>query len=444
MRAEIIKRNSIYFRLLKLLIFSAVVSGAFFVMVYALGEYKIENYYSDSEYIERRNDAYASKLQAYADMNQLSVKDTSRLAKWVREQKIISVQIYQDGILTYDSDYPQEVDEEDVAGEETVETEYNGWGTYYEIEFSEGVAEVVIFGMYSYQAYTYMTIGGLLLAFALFLVIVMFGIRKSMAYIRKLSGEIEILEGGNLEYGITVTGNDELAALAKGLDDMRKSFCKQVEQETYLVQANQKMITDMSHDLRTPLTSIMIYAEILKKKKYKDEEQMQEYIEKIEQKTQRMKQLSERIFEYSLVTSEMEVALSAPEWFETVFYDLLSETCVYLEQRGYHMELNVKWERRLIQVNPDYLMRILDNIMSNIVKYADCLEPVKIYSVYTEKEARLSFENICRILDKKEESTNIGLRNIKNMMDSMNGKCEVENDGKRFKVTLKFPVSQKM
>ncbi|MCB6416390.1 HAMP domain-containing histidine kinase [Faecalimonas umbilicata] len=408
-------------------------------MVYGLGEYKIENYYSDSEYIERRNNAYASKLQTYVDMNQLSVKDTSRLTKWVRDQKIISIQIYQDGILTYDSDYPQQVDEE--AAEEI---EYNSWGTYYEIEFSEGVAEVLIFGMYSYQAYTYMTIGGLLLAFALFLLIVMLGIRKSMAYIRKLSGEIEILEGGNLEYEITVTGNDELAALAKGLNDMRKSFCKQVEQETYLVQANQKMITDMSHDLRTPLTSIMIYTEILKKKKYKDEEQMQEYIEKIEQKTQRMKQLSERIFEYSLVTSEMEVALSEPEWFETVFYDLLSETCVYLEQRGYQIELNVRWERRLIQVNPDYLMRILDNIMSNIVKYADCLEPVKIYSVYTEKEARLSFENICRILDKKEESTNIGLRNIKNMMNSMNGKCEVENDGNRFKITLRFPVIQKM
>ena len=129
----------------------------------------------------------------------------------------------------------------------------------------------------------------------------------------------------------------------------------------------------------------MIYTEILKKKKYKDEEQMQEYIEKIEQKTQRMKQLSERIFEYSLVTSEMEVALSEPEWFETVFYDLLSETCVYLEQRGYQIELNVRWE-----------------------------------------------------------STNIGLRNIKNMMNSMNGKCEVENDGNRFKITLRFPVIQKM
>lgn len=112
MKAEITKRNSIYLRLLKLLIFSAVISSVFFVMVYGLGEYKIENYYSDSEYIERRNNAYASKLQTYVDMNQLSVKDTSRLTKWVRDQKIISIQIYQDGILTYDSDYPQQVDEE--------------------------------------------------------------------------------------------------------------------------------------------------------------------------------------------------------------------------------------------------------------------------------------------------------------------------------------------
>ena len=189
--------------------------------------------------------------------------------------------------------------------------------------------------MYSYQYYTYAMIAELLLAFALFLLIVMLGIRRTMDYIRRLCDEIEILEGGNLEYEITVSGKDELATLARSLDNMRKSFLAQTEKETYLVQANQRMVTNMSHDLRTPLTSIMIYTEILKKNKYKDERQMKEYLEKIEEKTYRMKQLSDRLFEYSLVTSEPEVELEEPEVLKGVFYDLLSETCAYLEQSGF-------------------------------------------------------------------------------------------------------------
>lgn len=439
MKQEITKQKSIYLRLLKLLVFSAVISCAFFFCTYVIGEHLIENYYSNSNYVEKKSNEYAAKLQKYVKRKQLSAKDTSQLTKWVREQKIISIEIYKDNILTYDSTY---LGEEEIW-EKSTDFGYHDWETYYEIEFSDGTAEVSIYGNYSYQFYTYAMITELLLSFVLFLGIVMIGIRKSMEYIRQLSSEIEILEGGNLEYEITVMGNDELAALAKGLNNMRKSFCEQVEQETYLIQANQKMITDMSHDLRTPLTSIMIYTEILKKKKYKDEKQMQEYIDKIDQKTRRMKQLADRIFEYSLVTSE-EVSLSEPVLFETVFYDLLSETCAYLEQRGHQIELDVKWEERMVRINSDYLMRILDNITSNILKYADTSKPVKVYSVYTEKEAGFSFENVCRILDKKEESTRIGLRNVGNMMDIMNGKCEIENNGKLFKIILKFPAKQKM
>ena len=124
-----------------------------------------------------------------------------------------------------------------------------------------------------------------------------------MAYILQLKDEIEILEGGSLDYPITVKGKDELAALAKGLDNMRKSFAGLIDQEGKMVQENQRIITEMSHDLRTPVTSIILYTEILKKGTYKDQEQQREYIEKIGQKAQRMKQLTDNLFEYSLIGS---------------------------------------------------------------------------------------------------------------------------------------------
>lgn len=90
-----------------------------------------------------------------------------------------------------------------------------------------------------------------------------------MAYILQLKDEIEILEGGSLDYPITIKGKDELAALAKGLDNMRKSFAGLIDQEGKMVQENQRIITEMSHDLRTPVTSIILYTEILKREPIK-------------------------------------------------------------------------------------------------------------------------------------------------------------------------------
>ena len=67
-----------------------------------------------------------------------------------------------------------------------------------------------------------------------------------MKYIRTLSAEIGILEGGNLDYRITVTGSDEMAVLAKGLDSMRESIRDKISQESELIRLNQSMITGLS------------------------------------------------------------------------------------------------------------------------------------------------------------------------------------------------------
>lgn len=108
-----------------------------------------------------------------------------------------------------------------------------------------------------------------------------------MKYISKLSDEIAILEGGSLDYKITIKGKDELAALAEGLENMRISFCNMIEQEAEITSENNRIITEMSHDLRTPVTSMMLYTEILKKGRYKNEQQLLECLDKIDRKAHR-------------------------------------------------------------------------------------------------------------------------------------------------------------
>ena len=151
-----------------------------------------------------------------------------------------------------------------------------------------------------------------------------------------------------------------------------------IQRESEIVQENQRIVTEMSHDLRTPVTSIILYTEILKKGKYKSNGQLLECLDKIDKKARRMKQLTEHLFEYSLIAGEGEADLEAPEQYKTLFFDLFSETVSYLEQQGFCIEFHIEWIDCTLQISTDYVSRIFDNVASNIVKYADRSVPVKI------------------------------------------------------------------
>lgn len=430
------KRNSLYFQLMILLVISGAVALAVFYGLNTVGENVVYYYYNHSNYSAKREKNYVAELQNYVSSNELKSSDTDELSQWVTEKAvIISLWLYKDNALIFDSDYP---DNATYSSEPAYLDENNG-SRFYTIEFADGEVEAGISGVFDYQLYNYASFGEMLLAFSIFILMVLIGIRKKMEYIRKLSKEIQILEGGNLEYKITVTGKDELAALAGGLNCMRESFRRQTIQEAEIVRENQKIVTQMSHDIRTPLTSIMLYTELLKKGTYKNEEQFREYIEKIERKTRRMKQLADNLFEYSLVSSDQEIELEEAENEKMLFYDLFSETTSYLEQQGYQVDFLVNWNEVRLKINTDYISRILDNVTSNIQKYADKSCPVTIGSVKNGNMEGFYFENRTAALTDETESTGVGIQSIKNMMAKMGGRCITGMENGVFRLTLYFP-----
>lgn len=430
------KRNSLYFQLMILLVISGAVALAVFYGLNTVGENVVYYYYDHSNYSAKREKNYVAELQSYVSSNELKSSDTDELSQWVTEKAvIISLWLYKDNALIFDSDYP---DNATYSSEPAYLDETSG-SRFYTLEFADGEVEAGISGVFDYQLYNYASFGEMLLAFSIFILMVLIGIRKKMEYIRKLSKEIQILEGGNLEYKITVTGKDELAALAGGLNCMRESFRRQTIQEAEIVRENQKIVTQMSHDIRTPLTSIMLYTELLKKGTYKNEEQFQEYIEKIERKTRRMKQLADNLFEYSLVSSDQEIELEEAEIEKILFYDLFSETTSYLEQQGYQVDFLVNWNEVRLKINTDYISRILDNVTSNIQKYADQNCPVTIGSVKNGNMEGFYFENRAAVLTDETESTGVGIQSIKNMMAKMGGRCVTRMENGVFRLTLYFP-----
>lgn len=434
--------HSLYFKLAGLLLAAVAVSGLFFVVINYAGEQMITKIFSDSSHIEKLSEAYIQDLQDYIDETKAASNDSEKLTEWVRKQKIVSIQVYKDEILTYDSNYPDAAVEDAEA-----EGAYYEWEYYYTAEFADGTADVFLYGFFSYPLYSYAMTAEILLAVILLVAIVILGIRRPVKYIGRLKDECEILGNGNLDYQVTVQGRDELALLAQGLDNMRMALRESNEKEAEITAANRRMITEMSHDLRTPLTSLFIYTEILGKKAAKDPRQAMEYVRKIEKKARQIKRLSDNIFEYALITEETKAELGEPQTLRELFYDPLSEMTAYLGERGYTVELRPDTgsgsERRQIRVNEEYINRTMDNIVSNIEKYADKSMPVRIETIYTEEYGGLAFRNgiSCSMEDRRktEGSTNIGLHNVEKMMKKMNGYFRVKQTENIFEITLIFP-----
>lgn len=429
------KRHSIYVQLLYLLLGAAAIAFLFFQMFYSVGNFMLDHYLENSSYVENQNLKYFNRMQKYVTAQKLSSEDMAQINRWIQSQKIIYVRIYKDQIQIYDSDYPNE----DISIGGITAGNYS-WEKYYELELTDRSLEVMISGNFSYQMYNWILVGAMCLAFITFLTVVLLGIRKRMHYILKLVEEVSILEGGSLDYPISVKGKDELALLAAKIDDMRRAFLNLMVQENEMIRENQRIVTEMSHDIRTPVTAIMLYSEILEKEQYKTEELGKEYVRRINQKAHRLKQLTDHLFEYSLVAGEEEITLEEPELFEAVFFDLFSETCNYLEQKGFSVVFDVKWEPCRIRISTDYIIRIMDNVTSNIIKYADQEKPVRICSVKTREQIGLIFENSIRPLEERVESSGIGIQNIRNMMKKMNGECAEKKIKESYQLTLYFPA----
>ena len=248
------------------------------------------------------------------------------------------------------------------------------------------------------------------------------------------------MEGGDLDHAITVQGEDELTTLASCLDSMRVTLRSQQQQEAESSAKVKNLITEMSHDLRTPLTTLLLYTEILRGHKYDSEAQMNDYLTKIDTKARQIKQLSDNLFEYALVTRDTVVALDEPAHFSAIFEEPLTEMVDHLQQRGFVCALELGSDDPVLTVKGQYVRRILDNITSNILKYADPEQEITVRSVQEENKAGLLFLNKTLPVPPSAESTKVGLTSMETMMVKMNAVFRVEQGEDWFCVTLLFEV----
>ena len=282
-----------------------------------------------------------------------------------------------------------------------------------------------------------------ILCASMVIIIITILVRKKIHYIKEVTSGINILEGGDLNYNIPVKGYDEIANVATSLNSMRVAVIQQMENEKKALQANNSLVTALSHDLRTPLTTQMGYLEILKEHHYNSQEELDKYLNTALTTCHQIKEMSDRLFEYFLAfepnPKRADDALEEYDGME-FFMQIISELTPPLMEQGFRFDVKEPSESFTIKVNADDILRIFNNVFTNIDKYAVESSPVEISFVKDETRAIVTFTNTIRNEPRKNESAKIGLISISSLMKRQGGSSLTRTSNNKFTLELKFPV----
>ncbi len=189
---------------------------------------------------------------------------------------------------------------------------------------------------------------------------------KKYEEVRK--GIMEV-KNGNLSYTIPVTGHGELDSLAQDINEISQASSRAVQNELKNQRLKTDLISNVSHDLKTPLTSIITYIDLLKNEGL-DSEEAPKYLEILNQKADRLKKLTDDLFDAAKASSG-----AIPVNFETVeLLSLINQGLGELSHRINEARLDFKvisqQEKYYVNADGQLLWRVIENLLNNVIKYA--------------------------------------------------------------------------
>lgn len=389
---------------------------------------------SSEEYYEQQLSEALDSLQNFIQDNHVTEANIELLTVWAQKEKDVYAMIYRDVEALIN---PYMIVSDEDGGPKTLSQV-----TYYDLELADGTPIKVELDCYISGEYFYLidiagyTVGGMVFILLLFLLI-----HKKIRYVNCLEQELKVLGSGNLEYPITIRGNDELTTLAEGIERLKNGILEEQLQKDEAEKANAELVTAMSHDLRTPLTSLIGYLELLHMHRYGNEEQLRNYLEHCRDKAFQLKKMSDRLFEYFLVYGNKEHHYQ----FRTIPCEsLLEELCnsqLYeWQEQGGSVECEIAELTSQVQIDSDYMQRVMDNLLSNLRKYGDIGRPARIRAYEREDMLHILLTNFVREQTKRVESTQIGLKTCRKIIQEHGGTFVWEQTEERFEMRMKLPL----
>ena len=283
-----------------------------------------------------------------------------------------------------------------------------------------------------------------LLIIIIFLAVKLYLLKKTA---REITVSFEEVINKDTNTGIRISGRDkdmrELTdSINKQLIELRKQYLQYNLGNSELKNA----ITNMSHDIRTPLTAIYGYLDMIENTD--DPEKKSKYISIIRERTEIMKQLTEELFQYSMVVSDDKELELEDVFVNQVLEESISSFYPALTEKNIVPDINICSEKIYRRLNKQVLSRIFANLLNNAVKYSDGDLKIKLLPT-----GEIIFENTAKTLSsvKAEQlfdrfftvktssnSTGLGLSIAKNLVERMNGNITADYKDNMLKINIWF------
>ena len=248
---------------------------------------------------------------------------------------------------------------------------------------------------------------------------------------------------------VTISGSDKsvhrLAAdINKSLKELRRQKLKFEQGDTELKNA----ITNISHDLRTPLTAISGYLDLLEREQ--KSEDVERYLGIIKNRTEALKQLADELFKYSVITSPDYDAPKERVSVNAVLEESIVAYYAALQQKGIAPEINIPEEAVYCTANRAALSRIFSNLIGNAIKYSDGDLNITLTGdgqiTFSNTASQLTEVQVSRLFDRfytvenARKSTGLGLSIAKVLVEQMDGTISANYNHNTLSISIYLPV----
>ncbi len=424
---------------LKLMV-RVVSSGLICLLIYTvfinIAVYYVDHMNVDSQVYHDQLLSACEEFQSYVTENNLSVKDVNAIKSWDKKQSLMHIKLVENGKVIYDSlDYIIRI---------TPKVSY----IYYEpskdpaqvITFRDGETNLYVTILYKQQLEQRLDyIVGFFCVF-LFFLSTLHEFRKLVKDILEIKKGIQILEGGNLAYEIQSERKDEITDLVNSINRMSKELDLQRKEEELLRQKNYDLVTSISHDIRTPLTTVNSYIDLIMDRKYSNSQELDRYLTKIKEKSILINDLSDNLFSHFLNQNK-----DYKYNFETVIGNefigyLLNSMGESLTDKGYPAEIEIDLtEECFLKVDVMQIERVFNNLEGNLIKYAQKSRPISYKAFLVNNMLYITGSNYI-LQNNQLDSHGVGIITCQEIIKLHSGEMRTLIEGDYYYVVIGLPV----
>lgn len=301
---------------------------------------------------------------------------------------------------------------------------------------------------------------GSILMLAIIFISILYGLKKTLD-IAVVNNGLKKFTEGDLNANIKLQGSPAVNELIKNINLIQKGYKDTLDEGVKNEKLKTELISNVSHDLKTPLTSIINYVNILKNEEITDEER-KEYLAILEKKSLKLKSLIEDLFEMSKINSGKMKLNRVKIDILSLIHQGIGEYSNLYPQKNIEFKVNAREESIFMELDGKLMSRAIENIIINALKYSLNNTRVYIDVKNAEKYVEISFKNVSeyemdfegnemferfargdKSRNSKVEGSGLGLAITKSIIELHQGIIRIVTEGDMFKIYIILPKEEK-